>query len=222
MVSEITTILSSVTPSTDDTFLLERTLHTRGFSCVAGVDEAGRGPLAGPVVAACVVLPSRCDTSVYLDSKKLSPRRRCVLAHMLSASTAYIGVGTVSAATIDRINILQASLLAMKRAVENMLSASSLTSAPDALLIDGKFTIPLDISQYPLVRGESKSASIAAASIIAKVKRDALMDELALQFPLYNFSRHKGYPTKEHRAAIAAHGPSSCHRQSFKGVKEFV
>ncbi len=220
--SRIETILSSVIPTADDTFLCERTLHARDFLCVAGVDEAGRGPLAGPVVAACVVLPVSCDTSVYLDSKKLSHKRRCLLAQTLSVIGARIGIGSVSATTIDRINILQASLLAMKRAVENMNSAFPSSPVLDALLIDGKFKISMDIAQYPLVKGESKSASIAAASIIAKVTRDALMDELSSQFSVYNFSQNKGYPTKEHRTAIYNHGPAPCHRQSFKGVKEFV
>ncbi|MDO8948044.1 MAG: ribonuclease HII [Desulfocapsaceae bacterium] len=212
-------ILSSIVPDTNDTFLLERTLRTRGFSCVAGLDEVGRGPLAGPVVAACVVLPPHCDFSLYLDSKKLSHNRRCLLAGTLSEIGALMGVGIVSIATIDRINILQASLLAMKRAVENLAST---LPAPDFLLIDGKFKIPMDTPQFTLIKGESKSASIAAASILAKVTRDALMDELATQFPVYNLSRNKGYPTREHRKAIVKYGPAPCHRKTFKGVKEFV
>ena len=212
-------ILSSVVPDTNDTFLLERALRTRGFSCVAGLDEVGRGPLAGPVVAACVVLPPHCDSSLYLDSKKLSHNRRCLLAETLSEIGALMGVGIVSIATIDRINILQASLLAMKRSVENL--ASTLPS-PDFLLIDGKFKIPMDTPQLTLIKGESKSASIAAASILAKVTRDALMVELAALFPQYNLGQNKGYPTREHRKAIEEFGPAPCHRKTFKGVKEFV
>jgi len=212
-------ILSTVVPDTNDTFLFERTLHTRGFSCVAGLDEAGRGPLAGPVVAACVVLPPHCDSALFLDSKKLSHKRRCLLAGILTEIGAPTGVGIVSHTTIDRINILQASLLAMKRAVENL---SATTPTPDFLLIDGKFKIPMDTPQQPLIHGESKSASIAAASILAKVTRDALMDELDRQFPAYNFTQNKGYPTKGHRDAIKQYGPVVCHRMTFKGVKEFV
>ncbi|MBW6520006.1 MAG: ribonuclease HII [Desulfoarculaceae bacterium] len=212
-------ILSTVVPDTNDTFLLERTLRTRGFSCVAGLDEAGRGPLAGPVVAACVVLPPRCNSSLFLDSKKLSPTRRCLLARTLVDIGALMGVGIVSTTTIDRINILQASLLAMKRAVENL---ALLSPSPDVLLIDGKFKIPMDTPQLTLIKGESKSASIAAASILAKVTRDAMMKELAIQFPAYNLTQNKGYPTREHRQAIAKYGPALCHRQTFKGVKEFV
>ena len=211
--------LSTVVPDTNDTFLFERTLYTRGFSCVAGLDEAGRGPLAGPVVAACVVLPPRCDFSLFLDSKKLSHGRRCFLARILIEIGASTGVGIVSHTTIDRINILQASLLAMKKAVENQAGTSS---TPDFLLIDGKFKIPMATPQHTLIHGESKSASIAAASILAKVTRDALMDELAEQFPAYNFGQNKGYPTREHRQAIEKYGPVSCHRRTFKGVKEFV
>ena len=130
-----------------------------------------------------------------------------------------MGVGIVSTTTIDRINILQASLLAMKRAVEQLSLQSPL---PDVLLIDGTFKIPMDTPQLTLIKGESKSASIAAASILAKVSRDAMMKELALQFPLYNLGQNKGYPTREHRLAIEKHGPTPCHRMTFKGVKEFV
>ena len=212
-------ILSTVVADTNDTFLFERVLYTKGFSCVAGLDEAGRGPLAGPVVAACVVLPSNCDTSLFLDSKKLSHKRRCFLAKVLTEIDASTGVGIVSHTTIDRINILQASLLAMKRAVENQ---TNIALSPDFLLIDGKFKVPMDTPQHTLIHGESKSASIAAASILAKVTRDALMDELDRQFPAYNFARNKGYPTREHRKAIEKYGPISCHRMTFKGVKEFV
>ncbi len=212
-------ILSSVVPDTNDTFLLERVLRTRGFSCVAGLDEAGRGPLAGPVVAACVVLPPQCDSSLFLDSKILSHARRCLLAGTLSEIGALMGVGIVSTITIDRINILQASLLAMKRAVENLTAS---LSSPDFLLIDGTFKIRMDTPQITLIKGESKSASIAAASIVAKVTRDALMVDLAARFPQYNLAQNKGYPTREHRGAIEKYGPTSCHRRTFKGVREFV
>jgi ribonuclease HII len=203
----------------NDTFLHERTLYNQGFSCVAGLDEAGRGPLAGPVVAACVVLPKQCDFSPFIDSKKLSHARRCNLAETLTQIGAHIGVGLVSAATIDRINILQASLLAMRRSVENLAATSP---SPDFLLIDGKFTIAMETPQLALIKGESKSASIAAASIVAKVTRDALMAELAREFPVYNFAKHKGYPTREHRDAIQRYGPAPCHRLTFRGVKEFA
>jgi len=197
-----------------DTFLFEKKARACGLTRVAGCDEAGRGPLAGPVVAAAVILPADCDYRCFRDSKILSHRARVELRGKLVAIGAEIGVGIVSAADIDRLNILQASLLAMRLAVEQ------LPSRPDHLLVDGKFPVPLPLSQDTLIKGESKSASIAAASIVAKVARDSIMDDLHRQFPQYDFARHKGYPTKAHRLAIAEHGPCSIHRQSFRGVKK--
>jgi len=139
------------------------------------------------------------------------------LEKLLYEIDAIIGVGIVSEQQIDCINILQASLLAMKLAVENMPAPP-----PDFILVDGKFTIPLAISQEALIKGESKSASIAAASIIAKVARDRMMDSLHSRYPVYNFKKNKGYPTREHRLAIATHGPCPVHRTTFRGVKEYV
>lgn len=200
-----------------DNYSFERHLHDKGYSCVAGCDEAGRGPLAGPVVAACVVLPADCDHSRFLDSKILPHKRRIDLSNRLQEIGAFIGIGVVSEEQIDRINILQASLLAMRLAIANVAGIE-----PDFLLVDGKFQVPLAIAQETLIKGESKSASIAAASIIAKVTRDRIMEDLHRQYPVYNFRRHKGYPTKEHREAIHAHGPCPVHRMSFKGVREYV
>jgi ribonuclease HII len=211
-------ILSDIVPTADDNFRFERALRARGFACIAGSDEAGRGPLAGPVVAASVVLPPDCDHSLFLDSKKISHNRRVRLYRLLKHIKATIGIGVVSAEIIDEINILQASLLAMKRAVADMGGISE----PDFILVDGTFEIPLSVPQIALTKGETKSASIAAASIVAKVERDALMDALDLHYPVYNFRRNKGYPTKEHRRAVAEHGPSPTHRKTFRGVKEFV
>ena len=200
-----------------DNFSNERYLYSRGFLCVAGCDEAGRGPLAGPVVASCVHLPQNCEHSIFLDSKILSATRRHYLYQHLLDIQADIGIGIVSERHIERINILQASLLAMQRAVLDMVSAKS-----DFILVDGKFTIPINISQVPLIKGESKSCSIAAASIVAKVERDRIMKELHEKFPIYNFRQHKGYPTREHRLAIKENGPCTAHRRTFKGVREFV
>lgn len=218
-VNDMEAVLSSIVHRADDTYLYEQTLHNHGYPTVAGLDEAGRGPLAGPVVAACVILPRECNHSLFLDSKKLSASRRQTLARSLHDIKAAIGIGIVSHQTIDQINILQASLLAMRRAVDNL---PSLQQAPDFLLIDGKFSIPIDIPQQALIKGESKSASIAAASIIAKTHRDALMAELDKKYPIYQFARHQGYPTKAHRQAIVDHGPCPYHRKTFKGVREFV
>lgn len=203
-----------------DTFHHERLLYAQGYSRVAGADEAGRGPLAGPVVASCVILPTDCDYTVFRDSKTLSPARRAGIYRQLTAIGARIGVGIVSARTIDTINILRASLEAMKLAYEDLGRRHH--DAPEFILVDGRFTIPAAIPQEALIKGDSRSASIAAASIVAKVERDAIMDELHLQFPAYGFSRHKGYPTREHRTAIARHGPCPEHRRTFRGVREFV
>jgi ribonuclease HII len=197
-----------------DTFAIERSLLSQGYAIVAGTDEAGRGPLAGPVVAACVILPPHCEYQQFQDSKKLSAKAREELAQRLVALEAQIGVGIVSAAEIDRLNILQASLLAMKKAVEK------LPCLPDFLLVDGKFTVPMAVAQKAYVKGDSRSASISAASIVAKVTRDAIMEQYHLEYPQYNFARHKGYPTAEHRRIIREIGPCSIHRQSFKPVRD--
>lgn len=196
-----------------DPFSLERELREQGYPLVAGVDEVGRGPLAGPVVAACVILPSACASREFVDSKKISAPIRSRLRQELDRIGAFLAVGMASEEEIDRINILQASLLAMKRAV------AAMPCQPDFLLVDGKFPVPGAIPQRALIKGESKSASIAAASIVAKVFRDDLMDALHQKYPLYNFSGNKGYPTAEHRRAIREHGPCPVHRRSFKGVR---
>lgn len=200
----------------------EENARRNGFLRVAGVDEAGRGPLAGPVVSAAVILPGglREDAAMasYVheinDSKKLTPRKREWLYEHIHRDAAGIGVGIVDAAEIDRINILQAALRAMAKAVK------SLALKPDYLLVDGNFPIPMDLPQESIVKGDARSVSIAAASIIAKVTRDRLMEDYHRRYPQYGFSGHKGYPTRAHRLAIAAHGPSPIHRRTFKGVRE--
>ncbi|MCF8055363.1 MAG: ribonuclease HII [Desulfocapsa sp.] len=212
-------MLSLFDPPREDTYFLERSLQQQGYSVVAGLDEVGRGPLAGPVVAAAVILPRTCQHTLFLDSKKLSPKKRRLLFDHLHDIPASIGIGFVSHKTIDRINILQASLLAMKRAV---LELCRQKCSPDFLLVDGKFPVPMETAQQPLIKGESRSASIAAASIIAKVTRDTIMEEIHHHFPHYNFIKNQGYPTKEHRLAVEKHGVSPHHRLSFKGVREFV
>lgn len=198
-----------------DSFSFERVLYGQGFSAVAGTDEVGRGPLAGPVVAACVILPRDCDYTLFKDSKKLTPATREYLAALLKEIGAVIGVGVIPEQMIDRVNILQASLLAMKKAMDTM------PYKPDFLLVDGKFLVPVPTPQRALIKGDSRSASIAAASIIAKVTRDDLMRQYHRQYPHYSFHSNMGYPTAEHRRALAAHGPCPLHRKSFSGVKEF-
>jgi ribonuclease HII len=203
----------------NDTFFYERRLIARGFEFVAGVDEAGRGPLAGPVVAGCAVLSADSDYHLFQDSKKLTEKKRNRLFELLASSGTPIGTGIVSPREIDTLNILQASLLAMKRAVLDCETRFSCSLS--FLLVDGKFTLPVELPQQALVKGESKSASIAAASILAKVTRDRIMAEYHTLYPRYNFKKHKGYPTKAHRAAIAEFGPSPIHRRTFRGVREF-
>jgi ribonuclease HII len=195
---------------------LEHEAVNKGYTYIAGVDEAGRGPLAGPVVSGAVILPQGFSLDGIDDSKKLSERKRSLLFPQIKENAIAVGVGISSHTEIDQINILQASLLSMKRAVEN------LEQQPDFLLIDGKFTIDTAIDQAAIIKGDSKSISIAAASIIAKVTRDAIMKQLHEQYPVYGFDRHKGYPTKAHKQAILEHGPCPVHRISFRGVKEMA
>ncbi len=199
-----------------DLFFYERKLTTEGFKNIAGIDEAGRGPLAGPVVAAAVILPAGVALPGVDDSKKLSPAKRESIFHVVREKAVAIGVGMADPDEIDAINILQATLIAMKRAVDG------LTSPPDYLLIDGINTIKSPLPQLAVKKGDSLSLSIAAASIIAKVTRDRMMVEFHERYPVYGFDGHKGYGSAAHRAAIAKHGPSPIHRATFAGVKEFV
>ncbi len=195
---------------------IEKRLRTKGYLTVAGVDEAGRGPLAGPVVSAAVVLPGEFAAGDINDSKLLTPGKRERAFHRIYEGAHAIGIGIVDAHEIDRINILQASRLSMAIAVAN------LAPRPDFLLIDGKFDIPFDLPQQPLIKGDCRSISIAAASIVAKVSRDRLMQRYHIDYPQFGFDRHKGYPTKAHKAAIAANGPCLIHRRTFKSVSEHL
>ncbi len=188
----------------------------RGYRMVAGVDEAGRGPLAGPVVAAAVVLHPGISIDGVTDSKKLTEARRETLFGHIMAQALAVGVGAADHDLIDRINILQATIHAMRQAVAN------LSVSPDYLLIDGISTIPVTIPQKTIKKGDSASLSIAAASIIAKVTRDRLMVEYDRQFPGYGFAAHKGYGCASHLQAIAQLGPCAIHRKTFRGVKEHV
>jgi ribonuclease HII len=197
-----------------DLWTFEKTAGKSGFSLIAGVDEAGRGPLAGPVVSAAVVLPGAVDIPGINDSKKLRPRKRSMLYKQIYDCAIAVGIGIVGPERIDRINILQASLLSMRMSVE------CLDPQPDCLLIDGLFKIQSPLPQYPITKGDARSISIAAASIVAKVTRDRLMSTYDMIYPQYGFSKHKGYPTKAHKATIRAFGCCSIHRKSFKGVKE--
>ncbi len=194
----------------------EKKAFEKGYMAIAGVDEAGRGPLAGPVVSAAVVLPLVFPVSGVTDSKKLAPKKREELYERIYEHAVSIGIGIVDPVEIDRINILKASLLSMSISVKN------LNPQPDWLLIDGTFQIPLDMPQEAIPKGDALSVSIAAASIVAKVTRDRLMVRYHEDYPQFGFSKHKGYPTRTHKEAIRKYGLCPIHRQSFRGVKEYL
>jgi len=194
-------------------FALEVELCDR-HARIAGVDEVGMGPLAGPVIAAAVVLPPGARPRGLRDSKQLSRAERERLARELRAQAVGAAIGVVTPREIDRINIYQAGLLAMKRAIEKLVPA------PDFLLIDARRLAKLDIPQQAIVKGDSKVGSIAAASIVAKVERDRRMTSLALRYPGYGFEQHKGYATEDHLRALAERGPSPIHRRSFAPVRQ--
>lgn len=187
----------------------ERTLWGQGLTHVAGVDEAGRGPLAGPVVAAAVVFPREFFLPGVDDSKKLSHERREQLYPQILASCLTYGVSIVPVEEIDRINIYQAAMLAMRQAL------AQLSPAPQHVLVDGRQNRMLDLPQTAIVKGDSLSFTIGAASIIAKVERDRLMLDYHRVFPQYGFDQHKGYATRSHLAALQQFGPCAIHRRSF-------
>ncbi len=190
----------------------ERGAREAGCRCIAGVDEAGRGPLAGPVVAAAVVLPEAHAIEGLQDSKRLSAAQRDrVYAAVLRCAQDY-GIGVVSHMEIDQLNILQATREAMRRAL------SQLQQRPDMALIDGNQGIDSGIPERLIVRGDARCASVAAASVVAKVSRDRLMIAYAKRFPAYGFERHKGYPTRAHYDCLRTDGPCAIHRRSFRGV----
>lgn len=198
----------------DNLRLYEKEARRNGFSMIAGVDEAGRGPLAGPVVAAAVILPEQADIYGIDDSKKLSPDKREELYTEIKERALFWSVGISGVEEIDSLNILRASLMAMQRAV------LGLAARPEYILVDAVKIPGLDIPQLPIVKGDGKSISIAAASIIAKVTRDRLMEDYDRQFPDYGFIRHKGYGTADHLEAIRKYGRCPLHRKSF--TKKFT
>lgn len=199
-----------------DTLYFERAAQQRGYRYVAGIDEAGRGPLAGPVVAAAVILPLVFDLPGLTDSKRLSAHQRETLYPLIRSQAVSVGIGLASAADIDRYNILQATLRSMQQAV------ARLRYDADFLLVDGISRIPTTIPQETLKKGDSRSLSISAASIVAKVVRDRIMHAYDQHYPEYGFAGHKGYGSAAHLAAIARCGPSPLHRKTFRGVKEHL
>lgn len=190
-------------------FEYEINAKNKGYLSVCGVDEAGRGPLAGPVFAAAVILPENCVIEGLNDSKKLTEKKREALFDVIKEKAVSYCVASVDEKVIDEINILQATYLAMKNAVEG------LDVPADYALIDGNRMPPIEIDGETVVKGDAKSPSIAAASILAKVSRDRFMLELDEKYPQYKFSQHKGYGTKLHYEMLTEHGVSDCHRMSF-------
>ncbi|RPH52939.1 MAG: ribonuclease HII [Desulfobacteraceae bacterium] len=198
----------------NDLLAYEMDACEKGYAKIAGIDEAGRGPIAGPVVSAAVIIPLSSYIEGVTDSKQLTPKKRDLLYKKIYEHAVSVGIGIVDPAEIERINILKASLLSMSMAVQNLLPQ------PDFLLIDGIFQIPYALPQRAVPHGDSLSLSVAAASIIAKVTRDRLMEKYHYEYPEYGFDKHKGYPTKKHKEAVRRFGCCPIHRKNFKGVRE--
>lgn len=192
----------------------ENELYNKGYTLIAGVDEAGRGPLCGPVVAAAVILNKGSHIAGVNDSKKLSEKKREELYDRITSEAVAYSVGIIDEKTIDKINILEATRLAMKAAVEG------LGVLPEYVLIDAEKKVPINVPYSPIIKGDAKSESIAAASIIAKVTRDRIMQDEAMKYPEYNFAKNKGYGTKDHILAIKEHGLCPIHRETF--CKKFI
>lgn len=198
-----------------DRFQIERDLKKQGYQYICGVDEVGRGPLAGPVVSAAVILKDDFDLYDVIDSKQLSDKKRRELFDKIKDESIAIGVGIIDAKTIDEINIYESAKLAMKKAVEDLAIQA------DYLIIDA-MTIDSEIEQMSIIKGDAKSNTIGAASIIAKVIRDDLMAEYGKQYPAYDFENNAGYGTKAHIEAVKEHGITPIHRQTFEPIKTFI
>ncbi len=198
-----------------DNYKYERELREKGITLIAGVDEVGRGPLVGPVVTACVILPEKFDLPHLTDSKKLTERRREILYKEIQEQALGIGIGIVDNKEIDRINILNATKKAMKMAINNC------KVKPEHVLIDA-VKLDIDIPTTSIIKGDLKSITISAASVIAKVTRDHMLYELDEKYPMYDFKHNKGYPTKKHIEAIKEYGIIKEHRRSYSPVKEYV
>ena len=190
--------------------VFERACQRNGYRQIAGIDEAGRGALAGPVIAAAVILPINCGIEGLKDSKQLTPKQRDRLSDEIYSVAVSVGIGSVDNRVVDKLNVLEATLLAMRQAIEE------LSPQPDYLLVDGINFPATEIQGEAIKKGDSRSYSIAAASIIAKTTRDRRMIALDRTYPDYGFSQHKGYPTSQHRHAIAQFGASEIHRHTFK------
>lgn len=197
-----------------DIYQHDESFREKGFSIIAGIDEAGRGPLAGPVVAAAVILPGDLRIKGLRDSKKVPEKERASLYMQILSFSIDIGIGIVDHEEIDKINILQATKLAMQKAL------NELRTKPDMLIIDALSLPSVSIEQFSPIKADSKSASVAAASIVAKHTRDTIMLKYHDTYPEYNFKKHKGYSTAEHMDLIKLHGPCPIHRKTFRKVKD--
>ena len=205
-------------------FEIEKALHAEGYARVCGVDEAGRGPLCGPVVAAACIMPEDIDIPELNDSKKLTPKKRDQLFDVICEKAIAFGIAMGTVEEINELNILEADLLAMRRAIDTMHTPEGELFTPDYALIDGNVSRDFQIPAQAIVKGDARSVNIAAASILAKVTRDRICLELDEQYPMYGFAKNKGYGTAEHIAALKKYGPCPAHRRSFIGnfVKEQV
>lgn len=198
-----------------DLYEYERNLISNGITLIAGVDEVGRGPLVGPVVAACVILPLNYKLDGLTDSKKLTPKKREQFYEIIKKDAVSIGVGIISEKVIDKVNIYEATKLAMIDAINKC------QVKPEHILIDA-MKLDIDIPTTSIIKGDAKSLSIAAASVIAKVERDRMLDLLDEKYPIYDFKNNKGYPTKKHVDAIFKYGIIDEHRKTFSPVKEYI
>lgn len=200
-----------------DNYMYERELREKGITLIAGVDEVGRGPLVGPVVAACVVLPEEFNLDGLTDSKKLSEKKRNFYFDDIKKIALGVGVGIIDEKKIDEVNIYEATKLAMKEAINDCLKNCKI----EHILIDA-MPLELDIPTTSIIKGDLKSITISAASVIAKVTRDRMLDELHEKFPMYDFKKNKGYPTKKHLEAIEEYGILPEHRRSYGPVKNYI
>ena len=194
----------------------ENELYSKGYKLIGGIDEVGRGPLVGPVVTACVILPEDFALDGLTDSKKLSEKKRDAFYDIIMEKAISVGIGIMDEDVIDKVNIYEATKLAMYQAVDNM------SVKPDYILIDAMKLDKLDVPSTSIIKGDLKSITISAASVIAKVTRDRMMYELDKKYPVYKFAKNKGYPTKDHIEAIVKYGILKEHRKTFKPVTEHV
>lgn len=201
----------------NDNYMYERELREKGINFIAGVDEVGRGPLVGPVVAACVVLPGKFNLDGLTDSKKLSEKKRDFFFEEIKRQALGIGIGIIDEKKIDEVNIYEATKLAMKMAISECNKQIKI----EHVLIDA-MPLELDIPTTSIIKGDLKSITISAASVIAKVTRDRMLYELDLKYPMYDFKNNKGYPTKKHLEAIAKYGIIPEHRRSYGPVKKYI